>query len=625
VASGKLHGEIGTPAGYIGELVATALRACGWQALSYNDLTQEITAEQKKIEKRSGMAWPFDYRLSAHWQAAGEKFKLTVEVQDREQHSIQRDCEQLCFDVIKGVVERAETLSEVLKRTPPKTTYGAARWAKDEDLVDAGYVVSEIEGNGLLLGPWSDGKKLVVPESGAIRHAVVCGPTGCGKTSSIFIPNLIERTHVSALVTEATAGSEPPDLYAKTAGYRASKGSKIYYFNPDDLTSTRINPVDQVKTYAKAQEIANLLMVNTATRKSTADPYWENSEKHLLTALLMHAYGEKGDLALIRRLLREGAKELGVVLSESKIAAVREEYQGFLRTSTENARNSVLSGLMQRLNLWVNPRIVALTEKSDFDPTQILKENFSFYLAVPVQKDDLKPLVALVFNFVLHALLEAHEEEIKTPLALFLDEFTNFGIIPGIANKLAVVRHRKIALMLGMQDYVQVRSAYGDDDATVLFSQPATRFIFRTTDLPTAKKTSESLGQQTVVDRKLSTSCQVTEKEFGKPLLAPSEVMALDPEESILFTPATPPLKLRRFSWKDYVEQTAIKPPYRCELRIDEQLVSALEKEAQPPNWETQSKMVDNDTKSSVVKDKDSKWKPKEVRVTNDDDETLPI
>ena len=41
-------------------------------------------------------------------------------------------------------------------------------------------------------------------------HALICGPTGAGKSSGFFIPNLLSRVGSSAIVTEATAGFEPP-------------------------------------------------------------------------------------------------------------------------------------------------------------------------------------------------------------------------------------------------------------------------------------------------------------------------------------------------------------------------------------------------------------------------------
>ena len=66
-AKGKLHGDFEVAESYLGELIATSLRANAWQQLNYNDLTQEITGEQKKTEKRSGIPWTFDYRLSVVW------------------------------------------------------------------------------------------------------------------------------------------------------------------------------------------------------------------------------------------------------------------------------------------------------------------------------------------------------------------------------------------------------------------------------------------------------------------------------------------------------------------------------------------------------------------------------
>jgi type IV secretory pathway TraG/TraD family ATPase VirD4 len=198
----------------------------------------------------------------------------------------------------------------------------------------------------------------------------------------------------------------------------------------------------------------------------------------------------------------------------------------------------------------------------------------------------LKPAAALVFNFLLDLLLEAPEGEFKHKTALILDEFTNFGLIPGIAKKMTIVRHRKMPVVLGIQDYVQLKSVYGEDDATLLFTQPATRVIFRTPDLSTARKVSESLGQETVVERKLTTTCQVSEREFGRALMTPAEIMAMEPEKSIVFTPATDPLKIERYSWKDYVEQVGYAPPVRQEVKVDPNLVLLLEDQEKPPKWE---------------------------------------
>jgi type IV secretory pathway TraG/TraD family ATPase VirD4 len=371
-------------------------------------------------------------------------------------------------------------------------------------------------------------------------------------------------------VTEATAGNELPDLYRQTAHFRQTQGGQqIYYFNPDDLHSDRINPIDQVTSIDQAQNVANLIVQNTSKKFSGGDPIWETSERHLLTALILHVAGEHGNLAMVRELMREGPAAMGEILYESKNQAAKDEYDAFFKNSTEGFRNGVTSGLMQRLNLWVNPRIAALTETTDIDLDGLSQQLFTFYMAVPAQKTHLKPLAALVFNYILD---QALQRRFLHPLFLSLDEFTNFGYIPAIAEKLTIIRHRKIAAMIGIQDDVQMEKVYGREDASLLFGQPGTRIFFRPRDLVTAKRISDSLGQKTEVERKITSSGQIVERQFGRPLLDPGAVMAIPDGVAIAFTPATPPIMLQCCSWQEHESATKSPPAERRELQVDETL-----------------------------------------------------
>ncbi len=375
-------------------------------------------------------------------------------------------------------------------------TYGSAKWDSINDLERAGYVGSRNDHTRLILGPARDGFLLSVPPGETAMHATVCGPTGSGKSSTVYIPNLIERTGISAIVTEAMAGTEEPDLFKKTFGLRKVAGQKIYYFNPDDLRSTRINPIEHLKTYDEASHVASLIIQNTSGKHTSPDKIWEDSERQLLKSLILHAMRERGTIADIRSWLREGPEKIGALLKNSTYTLAMKEFWGFFNNSSEGFRFGVISGLMQRLNLWVSPRMA------------LPNELFTFYFAVPAQKTELKLLSALIFNFILDLALQ---KKFKKPLALFLDEFTNYGYIPGIPEKMTIIRHRNIPAMLGFQDYVQLRKVYGDDDATLLFSQPGTRFVFRPRDNSTARKVSDALGFKTIIERKL-TSTERTEK-----------------------------------------------------------------------------------------------------------------
>jgi type IV secretion system protein VirD4 len=356
------------------------------------------------------------------------------------------DCAQRCQEVIEGIQADAAILAESEAENEPSVAYGSARWSTLKDLESAGYINGQRDARRLLLGPLASGKiNLEISTQDTEMHALVCGPTGTGKTSSIFIPNLIERIGTSAIVTEATAGrGDAPDLFSKTAGFRKMAGHQIYYFNPDDLHSTRLNPISHIKTYSQATDVASLIIKNTSSPYTKDAKVWEDSESQLLISLILYAVGEGLHLGSVRSLLRGGANGIGAAIMNSPFQAAKDEFLAFYNNTTEGFRNSVLCGLMARLNLWVNPRVVALTEKTDIDFETLSEQLFTFYFAVPAKQEHLKPLAALIFNFLLEQSLD---KNFKKPLALFLDEFLNYGYIPGMPEALTIIRHKEVKIV----------------------------------------------------------------------------------------------------------------------------------------------------------------------------------
>ncbi|MBK7841849.1 MAG: type IV secretory system conjugative DNA transfer family protein [Candidatus Obscuribacter sp.] len=402
-------------------------------------------------------------------------------------------------------------------------------------------------------------------------------------------------------------------MYNKTAGWRQQQGSQnIYYFNPDDLRSDRINPIDMVKGYGDAQALAQLVIENTTSKNNYGDDVWPKSEANLLAILIAHAASQKENFGYIRRILREGPDGLVPILEGSPVEEARAEYKGFSNTARDGFKYGVIASLMQRLGLWVNPRICALTETTDFDIDKLKDQLFTFYLAVPAQKTHLKPVAALVFNFILDQALRQH---FNHPLYLSLDEFTNFGMIPAIAQKLSIIRHKKIAALLGVQDFIQLQQVYGKDDAMLMRSQPGCKIFFRPRTFDVAKGISEMGGQQTVYERKMSSTGQINERESGRPLIDPGEVLAMDDDQMIVFTPKTPPLKLPRFTWKDYDNATTFQALPKIEIMVDERLVKSCEQAKQPADWQKVEQ---------PVKEEKPKGQPKQDRVRKPESKPLP-
>lgn len=579
---------VAAPANRMAELLRTALAKLGFRIDFINDDLHELTAGMSKSQPGAAGTWNYEYHALASWESGDTACKLEIEISELKNSWTQPDCKAMCDELIQGVKERAARLAKLEPEKKKSTRYGSAKWGTHEDLVSAGYW-NNLDSQGLVISPGEDDEYVSLTPEDTVKHALVCGPTGSGKTSSIFIPNLIDRLETSAIVTEATAGNEPPDLYSKTAGFRQMRGGQeIYYFNPDDLRSHRINPLDAVHTYAEAQQMAQLIVENTTSKNNYGDDVWPKSEANLLTILIAHVAAEGGHIGQIRAMMRDGPDGLVPIMAKSRVWQAREEYRGFANNSKEGFRYGVFAGLMQRLGLWVNPRIVALTETTDMDLAELSQQLFTFYLAVPAQKTHLKPVAALIFNFILDLVLD-RDRHFEYPLYLSLDEFTNFGLIPGLPKKLSIIRHRNIPVMLGFQDFSQLESTYGRDETEQMRSQMKCQIYFRPNTLQAAKVISEHAGKMTDYERKVTSSGQIVEREMGRDLIDPSEVLQMPEDRILVFTPRVSPMMMRRFAWQDYQDATSIKPLPRQPIYVDERLIAECDEVKAKPDWQQEA------------------------------------
>ena len=538
--------ELAVDAEKCAAVLVTALKQLGWQESFVNNELQTISSQLQREETVRGELWQYHFLLRATWDKAVSGTFVEIELSELNFDWTEGSCH-------KQFVSLKEALIKGISRAPAECPEGTgARWSTERELQNAGYL-AEI-GKGLILGRiGSDLVQLV--EEDTVKHALICGPTGAGKTSGIFIPNLIERISTSAIVTEATGGKGIAHLYKRTSGYRFASGHRIYYFNPDDLRSHRINPLAMVKTYSQAVRVVEIIMQSTTMSTHKGDQSWEMSEKLLLTSLILHASGESAgghcNLGRVRDLLFQGQDKVANLLADSPVVEAEASYRGFLKNSTEAYRNLVAQGLVTRLSLWGDPRIRALTEANDIDFLNLGRELFTLYLSVPAGKPELKPLASLIFNLVFDVLTQ---QRFEFPLALFLDEFANFGYVRGMPQKLTILRHDGIPAVLGIQDYTQLEIVYGKE-AGLFLSQPGTRIFFRPNDLKTAEGISRALGMAGE-KVKVTSSGQLQETRERKYLLPPEELLSLEPSELIAFMPKTRPVKLGVIGWQAYKDAT---------------------------------------------------------------------
>jgi type IV secretory pathway TraG/TraD family ATPase VirD4 len=286
----------------------------------------------------------------------------------------------------------------------------------------------------------------------------------------------------------------------------------------------------------------------------------------------MHAAASEpkfGHFGALRWLLLQGPDRLAKVLYRSPSDVAQMEFEGWMRLSGEtNFKYGVFSGLITKLNPWMTDQMATLTETTDIDLDALKQQLFTFYLAVPSRSRDSKLIGSLMVNFLLDHILEIREE-MKYPVAMLLDEFTNFGKISGIADTLSIIRKNKIGLVLGFQNYFQLEQVYSRREAQIILDMPATQVYFKQKNYREAKELSDALGRMTIEETTVTDSGKVQEFVQGRALATPEELINLK-DQVIVFTPDTWPLKLPLTSPVAYEQALEYPAPERDKHEVSE-------------------------------------------------------
>lgn len=621
-------------------IAVNVLERLGYQVRRSSKQLYQLLADEKKDEQYGRDRFRYEWRLVLTWRKAEDGMLVKVTISEHNGSGQKSDCQKRCEAVLHELQEAASRAYEVAQEYEPSTVHGAARWGTEQELREHNYIIKKPEATRLLLAKHGQSECLSLPEQATYKHALVCGSTGVGKSSGFFVPNLIERLATSMLVTEATPGMEPGELYQLTSGWRKQAGHEIYSFNPADMTSTRINPIDKVRmalpeeTASEAEKLAELIIRNSSKEGARIDPTWDNSEKQLLVSLILNAAASDENyshIGAIRWMLLSGVNNIKRVMGRSKSDLAQQEFEGWLQNTSENFRFGVASGLLTKLNPWLTDQMIALTAKTDIKPESFRDKLFTFYLSVPSRRGDMKLIASLVFNYLLDLMLE-ERKNMKHPLALLLDEFTNFGYIQGIADVMSIIRKAKIGLVLGFQDYVQLERVYSSKEAQIILSQPATQIYFRQ-KFKEARALSEALGRTTVEEYDVTDSGRVQERVMGKNLMTVDELMNLDKDSVIILTADTLPVKVKKFPPGIYDMATAYEPPERPRHEISDSIRKRGRKDKptgkqkpkqkkQPPPEKREEQREQRDRGYKPKEEQEKKVKPKDrKRDTPDTDD----
>ena len=433
--------------------------------------------------------------------------------------------------------------------------HGSARWATQKEM-EAFSDRKDADNNILLT---EHAKIRLIDKTHDQRtetnnNVLVIGGPGTGKTRYFVKPNLMQL-NANYFITDPK-GTLIHDMgwVLEDAGY------EIRTFDTIDFTrSLHFNPIDYIKGEADTLRFVECLIRNTTgDDQHSGDPFWENAEKLLYTALisylLLHCPEEDhsvpGLLSLLaladareddedymspldmlfheietgERLMRV-AESSGYDISSREFQPASSGYawvkvakpvrpeDDFALASYKQfkvAAGKTLKSIMVSCNVRMKPFDIAeMKELLAYDEMALdhlgdARAKVAVFCSMSDTDSTFDFVFALLMQQALDTLCEAALSRFSGALPrcvhFVFDEFANIGTIPDFERMIAVTRSRNIAVSMICQSLSQLDENYGENNAATIMNACDTLLYLGGKSADTNQKIADMIGKQTVAN-----------------------------------------------------------------------------------------------------------------------------
>ena len=338
------------------------------------------------------------------------------------------------------------------------------------------------------------------------------------------------------------------------------------------------------RLYDDLYEDLNDLITVLCPIESKDDPVWEKGAKNIIMACALGMLEDSEEPALEMTGDKYNFFNINKAIgnSEDGFAQLKQYFAGRPKlskaaslsrqvlSSPEDTLNSYMSIAMDKMSLFHDEGICALTSATDIDPQKIAEEPTALFLKIPDEKDTRHALAALFILSIYKALIKfaSQREDLSLPRSVYflMDEFGNMPRIDKFEKMITVGRSRKIWFHMVVQSFAQLDNVYGKSVAEIIKSNCGMKMFIGSNDIETCEEFSKLCGNYSVSVSSVSASTQntstgemnVSTSVQQRPLIYPSELQRLNNKTStgnaIIVTFGNYPLK------------TKFTPSYKCPL-----------------------------------------------------------
>ena len=432
--------------------------------------------------------------------------------------------------------------------------YGSARWGTPKDIEP--FMAPKFADNIIL----TKTERLMMsnrppdPKNARNKNVLVVGGSGSGKTRFWLKPNLLQ-CHSSYVVTDPKG-----TIVLECGNAMLKNGYKVRILNTINFKkSMHYNPFSYVHSEKDILKLVTTLMTNTKGEGSGGDPFWEKSERLLLTALIAYLHYEapveEQNFATLLEMLNTMQvleddeeyqnpvdllfEELGKKKSNS--FAVR-QYKLYKLAAGKTAK-SILISCGARLAPFDIQELRDLTMYDELQLDTLGDRKTALFLIMSDTDSTFNFLISMVYTQLFNLLCDKADDQYggKLPIHVrcLIDECANIGQIPNLEKLVATIRSREISACLVLQARSQLKAIYKDNADTIVGNMDSQIFLGGS-EPTTLKDLSEMLGKETIDafntsdTRGNSPSYGTTFQKMGHELLSRDELAVLDGGKCIL-------------------------------------------------------------------------------------------
>ncbi len=412
--------------------------------------------------------------------------------------------------------------------------------------------------------------KLVQTYSNLENHVGVIAATRLGKTSEYVIPTILsfakQKTKKRMIISDPKG-----ELYKTTAETLRQEGYNVKLFNFRDYQHSEYwNPLTPIyRLYQKAysiedevgivetdhgvrnifrgiiyesqeeldeaidraqsilmeevgNEIDKIAMITISTTNER-DPYWEDSARILLTALiwamLEDSHPEEGQEAIteekfsfstaltIMDSMRDGSgsnyNDDGFFTSRKPTSKALALAKNCILENASTTRKCIISSFNTKMSIYKSSTIRLITSCNSFEMSELVDEEKPIAIFI-AYKDELKAhyqvissLVQNAYSYLIEYANQKSSGKLDVPFYFILDEFGNFPKITDFETVVSACAGRNIWFILILQSYAQLNNVYGGHIAEIIRDNLNLHVFIGSNNPETLDEFSKECGQIT--------------------------------------------------------------------------------------------------------------------------------